>query len=56
MDVNLILRLLETAIPYTAFKKAGFEVYFATENGKAAECDEKMLKGVTQKLLVTIPR
>ncbi|KAH7395461.1 class I glutamine amidotransferase-like protein [Cadophora sp. MPI-SDFR-AT-0126] len=41
----------ETAVPYTAFKKAGFEVSFATENGKTPECDRKMLKGITQKLL-----
>jgi len=41
----------ETAIPYAAFKEAGFEVHFATENGNAAECDSKMLRGVTQKLL-----
>ncbi|KAH6721651.1 class I glutamine amidotransferase-like protein [Leptodontidium sp. 2 PMI_412] len=41
----------ETAVPYTAFKKAGFEVYFATENGKTPECDAKMLRGITQKLL-----
>jgi putative intracellular protease/amidase len=42
----------ETAVPYTAFKKAGFEVQFATENGKTPQCDQKMLKGITQKLLV----
>lgn len=41
----------ETAVPYTEFKKAGFEVHFATENGKTPECDAKMLKGITQKLL-----
>ncbi|TVY40351.1 Uncharacterized protein LCER1_G009277, partial [Lachnellula cervina] len=41
----------ETAVPYAAFKKAGFEVEFATENGQAPECDKKMLQGVTQKLL-----
>ncbi|TVY17345.1 Uncharacterized protein LARI1_G003465 [Lachnellula arida] len=41
----------ETAVPYAAFKKAGFEVEFATENGQAPECDKKMLKGITQKLL-----
>lgn len=45
----------ETSIPYTAFKKAGFEVHFATENGKTPECDKKMLRGVTQKLLVGPP-
>jgi putative intracellular protease/amidase len=42
----------ETSVPYTAFKKAGFEVQFATENGKTPACDRKMLRGVTQKLLV----
>lgn len=42
----------ETAVPYTAFKKAGFEIDFATENGTVPECDQKMLRGVTQKLLV----
>lgn len=43
----------ETAVPYTAFKNAGFEVDFATEKGQIPECDERMLKGVTQKLLVS---
>jgi putative intracellular protease/amidase len=42
----------EVAVPYTAFKEAGFEVQFATEEGKTPECDRKMLKGITQKLLV----
>ncbi|KAH6682474.1 class I glutamine amidotransferase-like protein [Halenospora varia] len=41
----------ETAVPYTAFKRAGFEVVFATENGKTPACDKKMLEGITQKLL-----
>jgi putative intracellular protease/amidase len=45
--------MLETAVPYGAFKKAGFDVQFATENGKAPECDKKMLRGITQKLLVS---
>jgi putative intracellular protease/amidase len=45
---------IETSVPYTAFKKAGFEVHFATENGKTPQCDEKMLKGLTQKLLVRL--
>jgi putative intracellular protease/amidase len=44
----------ETAVPYAAFKQAGFEVQFATENGKAPECDRKMLRGIIQKLLVSI--
>ena len=47
------LQLLETAVPYAAFKKAGFEIQFVTENGKAPECDKKMLRGITQKLLVS---
>ena len=42
----------ETAVPYTQFKRAGFYVQFATENGKAPECDRKLYQGVTQKLLV----
>lgn len=42
----------ETAVPYTAFKAAGFDVHFATENGKKPECDKKMLTGITQKFLV----
>ncbi|KAI5467622.1 class I glutamine amidotransferase-like protein [Mariannaea sp. PMI_226] len=41
----------ETAVPYTAFKNAGFEVQFATENGKSPECDKVLLKGLGQKLL-----
>jgi len=41
----------ETSVPYTAFKKAGFEVQFVTENGKTPQCDQKLLKGITQKLL-----
>lgn len=42
----------ETAVPYAAFKNAGFEVHFATENGKTPECDKRMLEGITQMLLV----
>ena len=43
---------LETAVPYREFKNAGIEVDIATENGKIPDCDERMLKGITQKLLV----
>ncbi|RFU25419.1 hypothetical protein B7463_g10919, partial [Scytalidium lignicola] len=32
----------ETAVPYTAFKKAGFEVDFATENGKTPAPEAKV--------------
>ena len=39
-------------MPYEAFKKAGFDVKFATEKGAAPECDKKMLEGITRKLLV----
>lgn len=46
--------MAETAVPYTAFKKAGFEVQFATEDGKKPQCDKKMLEGLTQKLLVCL--
>lgn len=40
----------ETAVPFQAFVDAGFDVSFATEDGKSPECDKKMLEGVTQKL------
>ena len=43
----------ETAVPYTAFKKAGFDVQFATETGNSPKCDERMISGMTQKLLVS---
>ena len=42
----------ETAVPYTTFKNVGYEVKFATEAGKAPQCDKKMLEGFTQRLLV----
>ncbi|KAI1331519.1 class I glutamine amidotransferase-like protein [Xylariaceae sp. FL0255] len=41
----------ETAVPYTAFKTAGYKVSFATETGKVPQCDKKMLEGITGKLL-----
>ncbi|UNI16526.1 hypothetical protein JDV02_002954 [Purpureocillium takamizusanense] len=41
----------ETAVPYAAFKDAGFDVRFATESGKAPGCDSRMLQGITQKIL-----
>ncbi|MCJ1338659.1 hypothetical protein MMC09_003948 [Bachmanniomyces sp. S44760] len=41
----------ETAVPFTAFKEAGFEISIATEKGKSSDADEKMLSGMTQKLL-----
>lgn len=41
----------ETAIPYAAFKSAGFQISFATERGTKPACDTKMLTGWTQKLL-----
>ncbi|RYO87415.1 hypothetical protein DL766_008384 [Monosporascus sp. MC13-8B] len=41
----------ETAVPYTIFKSAGYEIKFATEAGKAPQCDKKMLEGITQKIL-----
>lgn len=39
-----------------AFRNAGFDVNFATEVGKAPECDAKMLRGITQTLLVSHDR
>lgn len=47
-------RNLETAIPYSEFKKAGFDIDFVTEQGNMPECDAKMLTGMTQKILVRI--
>lgn len=47
-----LIPLIEAAGPYTAFKKAGFEVSFATENGKPPLSDKLLLEGLTQKLLV----
>ncbi|RBQ79300.1 hypothetical protein FVER14953_21266 [Fusarium verticillioides] len=41
----------ETAVPYAAFKEAGFKVQFATETGKTPQCDKRMMEGVTGKLL-----
>ncbi|KAI5859957.1 class I glutamine amidotransferase-like protein [Durotheca rogersii] len=41
----------ETAVPYTAFKNAGYDVKFATETGRPPRCDKRMLEGFTQKLL-----
>ncbi|KAI9811428.1 MAG: hypothetical protein M1827_005411 [Pycnora praestabilis] len=41
----------ETAIPYNAFKEAGFSISFATEKGAKPSCDERMLSGLSQKLL-----
>ncbi|VUC22308.1 unnamed protein product, partial [Clonostachys rosea] len=41
----------EATVPYTAFKSAGFDVQFATENGKAPACDKLLLEGLSQKIL-----
>ena len=46
-------KTLETIVPYAAFKKAGFDVHFATEAGNSPKCDERMISGMTQKLLVS---
>ena len=37
-----------------AFHEAGFEIEFATEDGKQPVCDKRMLEGWTQKLLVCV--
>lgn len=42
----------EVAVPYAAFKAADFVVQFATEYGRASECDLKTIQGITHKLLV----
>lgn len=44
----------ETALPWQAFEQAGYNIHFATENGKEPNCDERMLSGWTQKLLVCV--
>ncbi|KZL72076.1 hypothetical protein CI238_00856 [Colletotrichum incanum] len=41
----------EVAVPYQAFKDAGFDVNFATETGKTPRCDSRLLEGISQKLL-----
>ena len=43
----------ETAVPFTVFKDAGYEISFATEKGQVPRCDKRMLEGWTQKLLVS---
>lgn len=43
---------VEATVPYVAFKDAGFDVKFATEKGKAPECDKLLIEGLGQKLLV----
>ena len=44
---------IETAVPYSVFKDSGFEVHFATENGTAPKCDDRMLYGLSGKLLLS---
>lgn len=44
----------ETAVAYTVFKEAEFQVQFATETGNAPKCDERMISGISGKLLVSI--
>lgn len=44
--------IAETAVPWAAFKAAGYDISFATESGKVPRCDKKMIEGITQKLLV----
>ncbi|EGX89038.1 ThiJ/PfpI family protein [Cordyceps militaris CM01] len=41
----------EAAVPFTAFKEAGFRITFATETGNVPQCDTKMLEGITQAIL-----
>lgn len=41
----------ETAIPWQVFQNAGYEITFATEDGKSPACDDKMLSGWTGSLL-----
>ncbi|KAH8696150.1 class I glutamine amidotransferase-like protein [Talaromyces proteolyticus] len=41
----------ETAVAYTVFKDAGFAVEFATEKGNSPRCDNRMIAGISGKLL-----
>jgi len=41
----------ETAVPFETFAEAGFDVFFATEEGAKPVCDRRMLEGVTGALL-----
>lgn len=41
----------ETVAAFDEFKKAGMKVDVATESGAKPECDQRMLRGWTQKLL-----
>jgi putative intracellular protease/amidase len=41
----------ETAVPFDAFKNAGYEITVATQNGAVPACDSKMLTGWTQTFL-----
>jgi hypothetical protein len=45
---------IETAVAFDVFKDAGFEVHFTTETGNPPKCDDRMLYGVTGKILVSI--
>ena len=42
---------IETAIPWQAVHNAGFTTLFATEDGRQAACDSKMLSSLTATLL-----
>jgi ThiJ/PfpI family protein len=52
--VLISLDYIETAVAFDVFKDAGFEVHFATETGNPPKCDDRMLYGVTGKILVSI--
>jgi putative intracellular protease/amidase len=41
----------ETAVAFTRWEAAGFDMAIATEHGKIPKCDSLMLYGMTQKLL-----
>ena len=43
----------ETAVPFTVFREAGYEIAFATEKGEVPRCDKRMIEGWTQKILVS---
>lgn len=48
----IIKKYSETAVAYAVFKEEGLKVHFATETGISPKCDERMMAGISGKLLV----
>ncbi|KAL9096941.1 MAG: hypothetical protein Q9165_000905 [Trypethelium subeluteriae] len=49
--MTLLKHHTETAVPFSEFQKAGWDITIFTENGTSPQCDKRMLEGWTQKLL-----